>query len=32
MGVQAAAGATREELTDIAVLSLAAFPQPVATG
>ena len=32
MGVQAAAGATREELIGIAELSLAAFPQPVLSG
>jgi AcrR family transcriptional regulator len=31
MGVQAAAGATREELTGIAELSLTAFPQPAAS-
>jgi AcrR family transcriptional regulator len=32
MGVQAAAGATREDLTEIAELSLAAFPQLAASG
>ena len=32
MGVQAAAGATREELTGIAELSLAAFPPPAGSG